>query len=227
MANVITLEQTCECCPEQYWARKGGKIVGYIRLRWGHLTCDYLPQGKLGKGDIRVVDYVFNERTDDVYKGSFDSDQEREYWLGECKKQLMLKVVSQKKRIVMERKELLGKPFSAARQMVFNKSWPASEDELVNSRMGSFDFGFACGALWQMEHLWHDVSEEPESNSDKGIVMMLNNNQPYAGIFRGSKFLIDNKVHWEIYDGFCCNTIDLPTKWAYIEDILPIEDKEE
>lgn len=97
MANVIILEQTCKFCPEQYWARKGSKIVGYIRLRWGTLTCDYLPQGKLGEDEVRVVYYVFNERTDDAYKGSFDSDEERNYWLEECKKQLMSKVVECKK----------------------------------------------------------------------------------------------------------------------------------
>lgn len=88
MANIIVLEQTCECCPEQYWAKKGSHIIGYIRLRWGHLTCDYLPKGYLTDNDIRVCDKFFNE---DKFKGSFDTEEEREYWLGKCKEALLNK----------------------------------------------------------------------------------------------------------------------------------------
>lgn len=89
MANIIVLQQTCEACPEQYWAYKGAHIIGYIRLRWGHLTCDYLPKGKLIDDNIRVLDKVFNERADDKFKGSFDSDEEREFWLNKCKNALI------------------------------------------------------------------------------------------------------------------------------------------
>ena len=91
MANIIVLEQTCECCPEQYWAYKGSHIIGYIRLRWGHLTCDYLPNGRLTDNAIRVLDKVFNERADDKYKGSFDTEKERKYWLSKCKEALLNK----------------------------------------------------------------------------------------------------------------------------------------
>ena len=31
--NQIILEQTCEACPEQYWAYKEAHRIGYIRLR--------------------------------------------------------------------------------------------------------------------------------------------------------------------------------------------------
>ena len=88
MANIIVLEQTCECCPEQYWAYKGSRIIGYIRLRWGHLTCDYLPKGKFADNDIRVYDKTF---ADDKFKGSFDTEEEREYWLSKCKEALLNK----------------------------------------------------------------------------------------------------------------------------------------
>jgi hypothetical protein len=91
MANTIILEQTCGCCPEQYWAYKGSHIIGYIRLRWGYLTCDYLPKGKLTDNDIRVYDKTFNERTNDNFKGSFDTEEEREYWLNKCKEALLNK----------------------------------------------------------------------------------------------------------------------------------------
>jgi hypothetical protein len=35
------LARTCFCCPEQYDAYKGGKKVGYIRLRHGTFRVDY------------------------------------------------------------------------------------------------------------------------------------------------------------------------------------------
>lgn len=98
MANIIVLEQTCECCPEQYWAHKGSRIIGYIRLRWGHLTCDYLPKGKLTNNDIRVYDKIFNERVNDNFKGSFDTEEEREYWLNKCKEALLNKYNELKKK---------------------------------------------------------------------------------------------------------------------------------
>ena len=85
MANKIELEQTSEMCPEQYWAKIDSKIIGYIRLRWGHLTCDYLPFGELSKQDVRLVDYVF---PNDEYKGSFNTDKERNHWLNKCKNAL-------------------------------------------------------------------------------------------------------------------------------------------
>lgn len=98
MANIIVLEQTCECCPEQYWAYKGSHIIGYIRLRWGRLTCDYLPNGRLTHNDIRVLNKAFNERANDKYKGSFDTEEEREYWLSKCKEALLNKYKELKKK---------------------------------------------------------------------------------------------------------------------------------
>lgn len=86
--NRIELEQTCEACPEQYWAYKGKHRIGYIRLRWGHLTCDYLPEGKLTDHDIRLIDHVFKG---DEYKGCFDTEEERELYLNKCKESLMNK----------------------------------------------------------------------------------------------------------------------------------------
>ena len=92
--NTIELEKTCDFCPEQYWVRKGAHIIGYIRLRWGHLSCDYLPNGRLSNHDIRVYDYVF---VGDKYKGSFDTEKERKFHLEKCKKELMQKYNELKK----------------------------------------------------------------------------------------------------------------------------------
>ena len=94
--NTIELEKTCDFCPEQYWARKGPHIIGYIRLRWGHLTCHYLLQeGQLSRDDIKVYDYVFEG---DEYKGSFDTEEERTFHLEKCKKALMEKYNELKKK---------------------------------------------------------------------------------------------------------------------------------
>jgi hypothetical protein len=92
--RTINLEQTCELCPEQYWAHSGAKTIGYIRLRWGHLTCDYLPTGRamLSNNDIRVLDYQF----EDEYKGCFDTDEERKEWLKKCKDALMKEFLKNK-----------------------------------------------------------------------------------------------------------------------------------
>lgn len=86
--NTIELEKTCDFCPEQYWAKKGAHVIGYIRLRWGHLSCDYLPEEKVTNHDIRVYDYVFEG---DEYKGSFDTEEERNLHLEKCKKALLKK----------------------------------------------------------------------------------------------------------------------------------------
>ena len=82
----------------QYWAKKDSHIIGYIRLRWGHLSCDYLPNGRLTDDDIRVFDKVFNERADNKFKGSFDTDEERECWLSKCKEALLNKYNELKKK---------------------------------------------------------------------------------------------------------------------------------
>lgn len=93
MANIIVLEQTCSACPEQYWARKGGHIIGYIRLRWGHLSCEYLPTGYLKDYTVLLLEHTF---VGDKYKGCFDSEQEREYWLNRCKRALLSEYVKHK-----------------------------------------------------------------------------------------------------------------------------------
>jgi len=87
MANIIVLEQISDCCPEQYWARKGANIIGYIRLRWGHLSCDYLPYGNLKDDNIRLLDHYFDKE----FKGTFENEEERKYWLDKCKSELLNK----------------------------------------------------------------------------------------------------------------------------------------
>ena len=64
--------ETCGACPEQYDVFKGGRQVGYVRLRWGTVTCDF--------PDCRG-DTIYSHSFDDGWKGCFDSSEERETYL--------------------------------------------------------------------------------------------------------------------------------------------------
>ena len=84
--RTFELEQTCEAYPEQYWVKTGTETIGYIRLRFGILTCDYLPQGR-PKLENRIR--VLTHSEGDKYKGCFDSEKERTMWLDKCKNALI------------------------------------------------------------------------------------------------------------------------------------------
>ena len=70
----IKFVQTCLGCPEQYDAFDGrGRVVGYLRLRFGRFTVSY----PCVTGDV-----VFEHRFEgDGYKGIFDNDEERGMYL--------------------------------------------------------------------------------------------------------------------------------------------------
>jgi hypothetical protein len=66
---------TCMACPEQYDVLIGYKQVGYVRLRGAMLRAAY--------PDVDA-DYSFEHHfsdKNDYWKGSFDADSERDYWL--------------------------------------------------------------------------------------------------------------------------------------------------
>jgi hypothetical protein len=66
-------------CPEQYDVyRANGELCGYIRLRWGSLRADYPSI----EGDT-IYQHSFN----DDFKGGFDSEEERNYFLLEIAKE--------------------------------------------------------------------------------------------------------------------------------------------
>ena len=94
--RTITLEKTCDMCPEQYWAHSGTKTIGYIRLRWGRLTCDYLPSGKprLSDDDVRVLEHTWKGAD---YRGHFANETKRKKWLDKCKEALMNEFLKNKK----------------------------------------------------------------------------------------------------------------------------------
>lgn len=68
----LDFKQTCGACPEQYDVFKDGKQVGYVRLRWGGLSCRYPDY----EGDE-----IYSESFQDAWKGCFDDDNERNKYL--------------------------------------------------------------------------------------------------------------------------------------------------
>lgn len=62
--------KTCDCCPEQYDVlNQDDEQVGYVRLRYGFLRCDY---PNVGGETIYTYDF------EDDYLGQFpDADREK------------------------------------------------------------------------------------------------------------------------------------------------------
>lgn len=63
---------TCGACPEQYDVFVNDKQVGYVRLRGGALRAAY--------PDVHA-DYSYNHQFQDGWKGCFDNDNERDFYL--------------------------------------------------------------------------------------------------------------------------------------------------
>lgn len=68
----IVLEQTCWACPAQWDAYYNGKIVGYIRIRYGCMTVECPDVG----GEL-----VYSMRSDDKMQGLFYSELEEKLFL--------------------------------------------------------------------------------------------------------------------------------------------------
>jgi hypothetical protein len=67
--NGLEFNQITESSPEQYEIfTKEGKQVGYVRLRWGVLRCDY-PS----KNTRSIYEFVFSDKTDSC----FTSEEQR------------------------------------------------------------------------------------------------------------------------------------------------------
>lgn len=64
---------TCSACPEQYDVEdKDGNMVGYVRLRWGSLTCEY--------PDVSG-EYIYHASIGDGWTGGFEDDEQRTFHL--------------------------------------------------------------------------------------------------------------------------------------------------
>lgn len=78
--NGLNFRLTCEVAPEQYDVYKDGEQVGYVRLRWGCLTC-YVPD----YGDKIVYEAEF----DDGFLGCFEDEEQRIEHLEMCAKAIL------------------------------------------------------------------------------------------------------------------------------------------
>ena len=60
---------TCSACPEQYDVLDSNdNVVGYVRLRWGYLRCDY-PEC--------LGEVIYDAEIGDGFTGCFESDEQR------------------------------------------------------------------------------------------------------------------------------------------------------
>lgn len=75
--NEIDLVETCYACPEQYDAFYKGKNIGYLRLRHGRFTVEYLPTDK----------WILDAHP--VGDGRF-LDEEREHFLNKAREALAI-----------------------------------------------------------------------------------------------------------------------------------------
>ena len=80
MCKEIEFRMTCSGCPEQYDVfDEDGNQIAYVRLRWGTLYCECPDCG----GDT-VYETYFN----DGYKGRFDSEEERQFYLSRIRDEI-------------------------------------------------------------------------------------------------------------------------------------------
>jgi hypothetical protein len=65
----LKFECICGACPEQYDVfDRNDNLVGYVRLRWGYLRCDYRDAG----GEA-----IYEADIGDGWTGSFEDDAQR------------------------------------------------------------------------------------------------------------------------------------------------------
>ena len=75
---------TCSACPEQYDVFDNNKnIVGYVRLRWGGLSCKYPDVG--GEG-------IYYASVGDGLNGCFKNDSQRRMYLTKIADEIIKKI---------------------------------------------------------------------------------------------------------------------------------------
>lgn len=79
----LTFDKTCFCCPEQYDVNYKGTPAGYIRLRWGHLTCEYPDVG--GK-------LIYEAEIGDGWTGEFENEEQRQFHLDNCAEAIIMEM---------------------------------------------------------------------------------------------------------------------------------------
>ena len=80
----LVFVRTCYACPEQYDVvlQETGEQVGYVRLRWGNLTCEYPDVG----GTV-----IYSANIGDEFNGMFESGLQRSACLHDIAKSILKK----------------------------------------------------------------------------------------------------------------------------------------
>ena len=82
---------TCSACPEQYDVENSyGNLVGYVRLRWGTLSCEYPNVG----GEV-----IYTASIGDGLTGCFESDEQRTKHLNNIADKILEKISKRWKNI--------------------------------------------------------------------------------------------------------------------------------
>lgn len=80
----LNFVQTCGACPEQYDVYDNDhNIVGYVRLRWGGLSCEYPDVGG---------EEIYSANIGDGWTGSFDNQEDRDYHLNAIANRILGKI---------------------------------------------------------------------------------------------------------------------------------------
>lgn len=99
-AGELEFVMTCCACPEQYVVYSGDEKVGYIRLRWGVLSCRYGSHGRDPVTGRTLLRHDFGEE----YKGCFAGEDERGEWLCRCGDAIARKIRNESERVKRLRK---------------------------------------------------------------------------------------------------------------------------
>ena len=80
----LNFVRTCIACPEQYDVfDDNGVIVGYVRLRWGSLTCDY--------PDV-YGEEVYCTSVGNDFTGCFENEEQRMVYLNDIADKILEKI---------------------------------------------------------------------------------------------------------------------------------------
>lgn len=78
--------KTCDASPEQYDVYNNyGDIVGYVRLRWGNLTCEYPDVG----GEL-----IYEASIGDGLTGRFENNEQKRCHLSTIADKILEKINS-------------------------------------------------------------------------------------------------------------------------------------
>lgn len=84
----LNFKCTCSVCPEQYDVFDNNEnIVGYVRLRWGYLRCDYPDVG----GEV-----IYEADIGDGFCGEFENGEQRMKHLNNIADKIIKKISRQK-----------------------------------------------------------------------------------------------------------------------------------